>query len=188
MQLPHSSFIKKNATYKYGADGDVSLLEFNSFGLDEIPSNTESVLKNRLKDYPSLANVNLKFNQNRSKNLDNMRYMSELRYRDSLDLLSQGEKISFLEDKVRKLAKFEALQIPFEELSKEVKINYEDVENLSYSSVISSNFDKIDTVAVFTATWKKSKNEEEILKEKDKLYRWLKQKYSLDTLVVKREN
>ena len=117
-----------------------------------------------------------------------MRYMSELRYRDSLDLLSQGEKISFLEDKVRKLAKFEALQIPFEELSKEVKINYEDVENLSYSSVISSNFDKIDTVAVFTATWKKSKNEEEILKEKDKLYRWLKQKYSLDTLVVKREN
>ncbi len=188
LQLPHSSFIKKNATYKYGADGKNSILEFNSFGLDEIPSNTESVLIARLKDYPSLAKVDLKFNHNRSENIDNMRYMSELRYRDSLDLLSQGEKIAFLEDKVRKLAKFEALQIPFEELSKEVKINYEDVEHLSYSRVISSNFNKIDTMAVFTATWKASKNKEAIEKEREKLYRWLKQKYSLDTLVVKRGN
>ncbi|MGJ8592528.1 MAG: DUF389 domain-containing protein [Aquaticitalea sp.] len=187
--LPHADFIKSNARYKYsGVKGEQSLLEFNSFGLDEIPENTISVLRGRLKDYPALANTKLIFNQNRSKNLDNMRYMSELRYRDSLDLLSQSEKIAFLENKVAKLSKYEALQIPFEVLTKEVKINYENIERLSYSSVISSNFEKIDTVAVFTAKWKDATEEVVITKEKDKLYRWLKQKYSLDTLVVKREN
>ncbi len=187
LQLPHNDFIKKNANYKYGDKKDKGILEFNSFGLDDIPGNTESILRGRLKDYPALANATLKFNQNRSKNLDNIRYMSQLRYRDSLDLLSQSDKIIFLEDKVAKLAKYEALQIPFVNLSKEVKINYENIEKLSYSSVISSNFKKIDTIAVFTAKWKESTGDNEIAKEKDRLYRWLKQKYSLDTLVVKRE-
>lgn len=188
-ELPHANFIKENGTYQYiGAKGKSSIIELNSFGLDEISDNTISVLRGRLKDYPALANTTLIFNQNKSKNLDNIRYMEQLRYRDSLDLLSQSDKIAFLENKVAKLAKYEALQIPFEELSKEVKINYDNIQRLSYSSVVSSNFSKIDTVAVFTAKWNESTNEEDITKEKDKLYRWLKQRYSLDTLVVKREN
>ncbi len=188
-ELPHSDFIKKNAIYEYiDVKGKQSIIEFNSFGLDEIPDNTISVLRGRLKDYPALSNTTMVFNQNKSKNLDNLRYMSQLRYRDSLDLLSQSEKIVFLEDKVKKLSKYEALQIPFVELSKEVKINYETIEDLSYASVISSNFKRIDTIAVFTAKWNSSVTEEEIAKQKDKLHRWLKQKYSLDTLIVKREN
>ena len=187
--LPHVNFIKENATYHYvGTKGESSIIELNSFGLDEISDNTISVLRARLKGYPALANTELIFNQNKSKNLDNIKYMEQLRYRDSLDLLSQSDKIAFLENKVAKLAKYEALQIPFEELSKEVKINYENIQRLSYSSVVSSNFSKIDTVAVFTAKWNESAKEEDITKEKDKLYRWLKQKYDLDTLVVKREN
>ena len=187
--LPHSEFIRDNAVPQYSRiKEEQSVLELNSFGLDQIDDNTISLLRARMKDYPALSNTKLVFNQNRSKNLDNLRYMSQLRYRDSLDLLSQSEKIEFLENKVAKLSKYEALQIPFEELSKEVKINYENLQNLSYSSVISSNFSKIDTTAVFTAKWKNSVAEDDINKEKDKLYRWLKQKYSLDTLVLRREN
>lgn len=190
--LPHADYIKKNASYKYsGTKGEFSLLEFNSFGLDNIPETTIAILRERLKDkkYAALHNSKLVFNQNRSKNLDYLKTMAELRYRDSLDLLTQAEKILFLEDKVRKLTKYEDLQIPFEELTKEVKINYENVDHLSYSSEISSNFSKIDTMAVFSVQWNTSKiKEDEINKEKDKLYRWLKQKYSLDTLVVKRIN
>ena len=187
-ELPHADFIKKNAEYNYsGVKGKKSVLELNSFGLDQIDDNAISILRGRLKDYPALANTQLNFIQNRFKNLDNFRYMSQLRYRDSLDLLSQTEKIIFLQDKVAKLSKYEHLQIPFKELSEEVKINYENIERLSYSTVISSNFEKIDTVAVFTAKWNQSIKENEISKEKDKLYRWLKQKYSLDTLVMRHE-
>ena len=187
--LPHSEFIRDNAVPEYSTIKDEpSILELNSFGLDQIDDNTISLLRGRLKDYPALSNTRLVFNQNRSRNLDNLRYMSQLRYRDSLDLLSQSEKITFLEDKVAKLAKYEALQIPFAELTKEVKINYENIQNLSYSSVISSNFKKIDTTAVFTARWNNSVSADDVAKEKDKLYRWLKQKYGLDTLVVRSEN
>lgn len=187
--LPHADFIKSNAVYKYsGVEGTQSILEFNSFGLDQIPESTISVLRSRLKDYPALANTKLEFNQNRSKNLDNLRYMSQLRYRDSLDLLSQNEKIIFLEDKVRKLSKYEALQIPFEELTKEVKINYENIDRLSYSSVISSNFKKLDTISEFTVKWNKDVKEEDIAKEQSKLKRWLKQKYKMDSLVVRRQS
>src|SRR5690606_37218828 len=100
--------------------GKQSVLELNSFGLDQIDENTISVLRGRLKDYPALTNTKLNFIQSRSKNLDNLRYMSQLRYRDSLDLLSQTEKINFLENKVAKLSKYEEFNIPFLELSKEV--------------------------------------------------------------------
>src|SRR5690606_24151024 len=149
-ELPHADFIKSNAISSYSnRKGESSTIELNSFGLDQIPDNTISVIRARMKDYPALANTKLIFNQNRSRNLDNMRYMSQLRLRDSLDLLSQAERIVFLEDMVRKLGKYEALQIPFVELTKEVKINYEDIERLSYSSVISSNFEKLDTIAEF---------------------------------------
>lgn len=186
--MPHANYIKKNGIPTYNADKKGgSTLVFNSYGLDEIPESTIALLRNRMQTYGPLKNTKLIFNQNRFKNLDNLKFMSQLRYRDSLDLLSQSEKINFLEDKVIKLSKYEASQIPFEELAKEVKINYEDIERLSYSSVISSNFDKLDTVAVFTAEWKPTVKGEQINKEKDKLYRWLKQKYSLDTLVVKQE-
>ncbi|MCK7591881.1 DUF389 domain-containing protein [Subsaxibacter sp. CAU 1640] len=187
--LPHSEFIRDNAVPEFSRVKDEqSILELNTFGLDQVDDNTISLLRARMKDYPALSNTKLVFNQNRSKNLDNLRYMSQIRYRDSLDLLSQSEKIEFLENKVAKLSKYEALQIPFEELSKEVKINYENLQNLSYSSVISSNFTKLDTTPVFTAKWNNSVAEDEINKEKDRLYRWLKQKYKLDTLVVRREN
>ncbi|TXE07315.1 DUF389 domain-containing protein [Gelidibacter salicanalis] len=187
--LPHADFIKSNAVYKYlGVKGKQSELEFNSFGLDQIPESTISLLRSRLKEYPSLVNTKLEFNQNRSKNVDNLRYMSQLRFRDSLDLLSQKEKIIFLEDKVRKLSKYEALQIPFEELTKEVKINYENIDQLSYSSVISSNFKKLDTISEFTVRWGKNVKEEVIAKEQEKLKRWLKQKYKMDSLVVRRQS
>ncbi|WP_417371257.1 DUF389 domain-containing protein [Gelidibacter japonicus] len=187
-ELPHADFIKSNAISSYSnRKGEPSTIELNSFGLDQIPDNTISVIRARMKDYPALANTKLIFNQNRSRNLDNMRYMSQLRLRDSLDLLSQAERIVFLEDMVRKLGKYEALQIPFVELTKEVKINYEDIERLSYSSVISSNFEKLDTIAEFTVKWKDKIKEDVIAKEQEKLQRWLKQKYKLDTLVVRRQ-
>lgn len=187
-ELPHADFIKSNAISSYSnRKGEPSTIELNSFGLDQIPDNTISVIRARMKDYPALANTKLIFNQNRSRNLDNMRYMSQLRLRDSLDLLSQAERIVFLEDMVRKLGKYEALQIPFVELTKEVKINYEDIERLSYSSVISSNFEKLDTIAEFTVKWKDKIKDDVIAKEQEKLQRWLKQKYKLDTLVVRRQ-
>ena len=186
--LDHPDYIKKNAIYNYSSKGD-SYIELNTFGLDEVPESTIALLKDRMKsnEYKSINESKLVFNQNKSKNIDNFKYMVELRSRDSLDLLSQTQKIQFLEDKVKSLAKLEDNQIPFEALTRELKINYENIEQFSYANEITSNFAKMDTLSVFTVKWNDSlATEDFIIKDKDKLERWLKVKLNLDTLVVKR--
>lgn len=186
--LPHTDYLKKNAAYKY-IDKENSTIELNTFGLDEIPESTIALLQSSMKDYSALVNSQLIVNQNKSKNLDNLRYMEELRTRDSLDLLSQTQKISYLENKVKQLSKLERNYIAFEELTKEVKINYETIEQFSYSNVINSNFTKMDTLSVFSVKWIDSLTKEPArIKDKEKLEKWLKLKLNLDTLVVKRVN
>ncbi len=186
--LPHFEYLKKNALFNYSNKEDSSIV-INTFGLDEIDESVISLLESRMKDYSAISDSKLRINQNKSKNLDNFRYMEELRTRDSLDLLSQTQKIAYLENKVQQLSKLERNYIPFEELTQEVKINYETIEQFSYSSVINSNFTKMDTLSVFNVKWVDSlTNEAARTKDRDKLEKWLKLKLKLDTLVVKRVN
>jgi uncharacterized hydrophobic protein (TIGR00271 family) len=186
--LPHFEYLKKNATYNYSADSN-SVLVLNTFGLDVIPETTISLLKSRMNDYKALSDIQLIVNQNKSRNLDNFKYMEELRTRDSLDLLTQTQKISFLENKVRQLSKLEKNYVAFDELTKEVKINYETIEQFSYANIINTNFSKMDTLAVFSVKWIDSLTTEETkLKDKGKLEKWLKLKLKLDNLVVKSLN
>jgi len=187
-ELPHFEYMKNNAIYSY-VDRHNSSIDINTFGLDEIPESTINLLEGRMRDYSSLSGTKLNFNQNRSKGLDNFKYMEELRYRDSLDLLSQTQKISFLEGKVKQLSKLEKNYIPFDELTKEVKINYENLDQFSFANVINTNFTKTDTITVFTVKWIDSlANEKSRIKDTEKLEKWLKLKLNLDSLVVKRAN
>ena len=189
--LPHADYIKKNVIYKYSPEKGSSIA-LNSFGLDEIPQSTIDILKSRMKAkaYRAINEATLIVDQKKNKSLDNFKYMEELRYRDSLDLLSQNQKIQFLEERVQRLAKYERDEIPFENITAEVKINYENLEQISYSNVISSNFQKIDTLTVFSAKWKTDNaiTEEIKEKEKQKLEQWLKLKLKLKKLEVKRIN
>ncbi|WP_100610680.1 DUF389 domain-containing protein [Confluentibacter lentus] len=183
--LPHSEYIKKNANYNYS--DSKTTIELNTFGLDDVPETTIALLQARMTNYVALKNTELIFNQNKSKNFDNLKYMEELRYRDSLDLLSQTQKITFLEAKLKQLSKYERNQIPFDDIAKEVKINYTNLEQFSYAIEIKTNFTKIDTIPVFEVKWNKSlEREDAILKEKEKLEKWLKQRLSLDTILLKR--
>ncbi|MDW5287733.1 DUF389 domain-containing protein [Formosa sp. PL04] len=184
--LPQYEYIKKNVYYNYSNGKEGSSFIFNTYGVGNIPDETIALLKAKLEDYPTLRQAHFEFNQNRTNNVDNVKYMEQLRYRDSLDLLSQVQKIAFLEKKVGQLQYLEEKTIPFENIMKEVHINYENMDSFSYSPVISSNFETIDTIPVFGVRWKKDISEESLLKDQDKLERWLKFKLKLDTLVVER--
>lgn len=186
--LPNYSYIEKNASFTYNKDGE-SIIELIPFGTDEISQSTKEVLEQRFSNYSALSNTKLYINQVKNRSINNLEYMEELRTRDSLDLMSQQQKISYLEDRVRKLSRLERNQIPFEELTQEVKINYENIEQFAYSSVINSDFKKIDTISVFTVKWVDSLSQEDSRNsDKIKLEKWLKLKLKLDTLVVKRLN
>jgi len=186
--LPHYNYLKNNAVYKYSDDGE-SVIEISTFGLDEISEEAITILQGRMKDYAALSNSKLVVNQNKSKNLDNFKYMEELRTRDSLDLLTQTQKIAYLEGKVSQLSRLEKNYVPLDELLKEVKINYETIEQFSYANVINSNFSKMDTLSVFSVKWIDSLANETVRKsDKAKLEKWLKFKLDLDTLVINRVN
>ena len=185
--LPNANYIKKNATFIYNPT-ETSTIELTTFGADKIPETTIAVLQQRFNNYNALKNAKLQVNQVKNRIVNNLEYMEELRTRDSLDLMSQQQKITYLEGKIRKLSKFEKDFIPFEELSKEVKINYENVEQFSYANVINSNFSKLDTLSVFTVKWNDSlTTPESRIKDKKKLESWLKLKLKLDTLVVQQK-
>lgn len=185
--LPHSEFMKRNATYDY-VNRDNSSLTINTFGLDEIPESSIAMLEAAKKEYSALVNTKLIINQNKNKNLDNFRYMKQLRSRDSMDLLSQSQKISFLEDKIQKLSKLERDAIPFEIISKEVHINYQNIDNFSYATVIRSNFKAIDTITEFSVKWNTKIEAATVKTEKDKLQRWLKERLQRKNVVVKMED
>jgi len=184
--LPNANYIKKNAVYVYNPDA-VSRIEITTFGSDEISGDTKKVLEGRFSEYSRLDNTELVINQATYKNANNSEeYMKELLERDSLELMNQRQKISYLENKVRQLSKLERNQIPFEEVSQEVKINYDNIETLSFANVIKSNFSTIDTIPVFQVKWKDSvTTPETIIKDNAKLNAWLKLKLKLDTLVIK---
>ncbi|WP_370099753.1 DUF389 domain-containing protein [Xanthomarina gelatinilytica] len=185
--LPDYEYIKKNIIYKY--DKNEPYIVFNTYGLNEMPQSTIDLLNHRKNAYPALANTRIVFNQSRTEQYDNMKYMEQIRYRDSVDLISQTQKIEFLENRVKALSALEKNTIPFNDVVQEVRINYENISTFSYANLIRTNFKTVDTIPEFLVAWDSEKlKEKEIDKEQDKLERWLKVKLKLDTLVVKRTN
>lgn len=183
--LPNYGYIKKNATVNYEPNGE-SFIELIPFGNDEISDETKRLLESRFVDYPALRNAALYVNQVKNRAINNLEYMEELRTRDSIDLLSQSQKISYLENRVSKLLVLERDQIPFESLVSEAKINYENLKSVSYSKQITSDFSKIDTLSIFTFKWVDSlTTAEQKTKDLAKLKTWFKSKLKLDTLVVR---
>ena len=97
-------------------------------------------------------------------------------------LKEKENKIQLLENE---LSKFYDNQIPFLQLSKEAKINYNGLSEISYANTIKTNFKKIDTITVFYLKWydtiPNTKQQEATIKK------WLKTRLNLDTLVIKRD-
>lgn len=93
----------------------------------------------------------------------------------------KDEKIRFLENEIAILT---LQNVPFKQLSEELKINYEGVETFSYSNKITTNYQKTDTLPVINIGWKKDVPIKERRAQLQKIQAWLKYKLKLDTLQV----
>ena len=185
--LPNSKYIKKNTVVQYNSDKP-SVIELTTLGNDQISKEIEFVLNTKMKNYSALNNTELIINQSVFREINNLEYMEELRSRDSLDLLSQTQKINFLEDKVQELLVLEKNYIEFPNLLKELNINYSEIDEFSYSNILKSDFKSIDTVSVFYVKWNDSLvNEIDIISKSSQLEKWLKYKLNLDSIIIKRE-
>ena len=94
---------------------------------------------------------------------------------------SKEERIMYLEKELRRTFKN---RIPFDKISKEAKINYEELENLSYAKMVNTNFKTMDTITVFTLKWYDSIPKEKVDLQQVKLKKWLKTRLELDTIQI----
>lgn len=166
-----------------------SRVDLYFIGNENIPQGVIDLWRNKLKANRSTQNTALIIHQNEKGDaFDELNYIKELRDRDKLDIQNKDEKIAFLEQELGRLASINKLIIPFEDISKELKINYKELEAVYFSDRIYTNFNQIDTVKVFELKWYDSIPQADIQKSLPRINEWLRLKLKGDTLVVKNLN
>ena len=152
-----------------------SRIVLNTFGLNPLPKEAIDLLKSRLTAYPALSNTTLEINQQQRSNqlLMQQRYMSELRYRDSLDLLNKTNQIELLTSRIGELESRKWSQIDFLNINQEVRIFDENITKFTFANTLISSATTVDTLPVFTVQWDESLSVEEIAIQENKLKKWL---------------
>ncbi len=163
-------------------------IELFFMGDEVIPDNVIKTWNAQKLRYPRLKNTELKIIQGaKSDAEERLKYVNELYEAKKTELANKDERIKLLEAELEKLSKAASMQIPFDEWSKEAKINYETIERLSFSYRITTNFDRIDTIPTFSVKWKADASEAQISENMKKLIAWLRLKFKGNNLQVIRE-
>src|SRR5690606_4011977 len=109
-----------------------------------------------LGEVPDLKNAVLRVHQGTDQNPEYAaRLTSEVKSSILEDLYVQNQQVIENKDaKIRlleeELTKYRGAGIPFERLSREARINYKGLEELSYANSITTNFKQIDTITTFS--------------------------------------
>jgi hypothetical protein len=147
----------------------------NTFGVAPLATAVERLLRERIASYESLENTVLVINQleQETKRFDQQRYLIELRKRDSLELIRQQAEIQALQTRIGELNHQSISQISFDEILTEMKVISPFAREVRYAQTYISNFDTIDTVAVFRVQWDSSLDSLTIISEEERLRNWL---------------
>lgn len=181
------SFLQKNSTIISYNSGVSPTIEASFLG-KEIPQEIITLWKDKMKTYPYLEDAELKVLQNEnSENFDQLKYMVELKRRDSLELVASKAEIQNLRYELRNIQKSNRI-VKFENLAKEIQLNYEKIAEVSFADVIKSNFESLDTIPTFTIKWKEDISTEEQTEKLKRLKGWLSYKLDLDNIKVQSNN
>jgi uncharacterized hydrophobic protein (TIGR00271 family) len=181
------SFLQNNSTvisYNSGIDPTIKA----SFLGKEIPIEVITLWKDKLKNYPYLEDTELKVLQNEnSENFDQLKYMVELKKRDSLELAISKAEIEDLRYELRTMQKSNRI-VKFDRLVQEIQLNYDNVVEVSFADVIKSDFENMDTIPTFSIKWNAEIDLEEKKMKLNKLKDWLSYKLSLENISVQSIN
>ncbi len=100
-------------------------------------------------------------------------------------LESKDEQIEALSKKIQQLQKqMEIENIPFGQITKEAKVLFPRIKEISYGENIYTDFKKTDTLPTFMVKWNRRLPYSVKKKEVDKLQNWIKTRAKLDTLKI----
>jgi len=156
-----------------------------------VPQSTINEWLNTLKETDELEDVTLRVYQGSDRSGELAEKLSgevkagileDLYVKNENAIRDKDERITFLEDEIAKLTIKDDL--PFETISKELQVTFDGLENFSYSKRISTNFEKTDTLPVFSVSWDKTIRARDRIANMKKMENLLKIRLKLDTLAV----
>ncbi|WP_026839676.1 DUF389 domain-containing protein [Gillisia sp. JM1] len=179
-------------TIKYEEDFNKKKIEVYLIG-KVVPSRTIEFWRESLNDYEALKGSKLIIHQGINDGGDihllssqvKSGILEELYLKNQEVIENKDAQISFLENE---LLKYKQEDFSFEEISRELKINYQEVENLAYAHTISTNFKKTDTIPTFNVTWDRKIKRADKIAKVGKIQQWLTLRLKLDTLSVRSLN
>ena len=181
--LPNFEYLVRRAEIDYN-DGD-SKISINTFGQKPLNEEIISFLNIKIKNYSSLENTILEFNQEKSNSTNSNEFIKELRFRDSLELVSRSNEINKLNQKLNDLESLSKEKLIFESLAKEIKIIYPDLNQFEVFETIKTDFNQIDTVLVFNLRWNDELENQEKLKLNENVRSWLKFQLESDVFEIR---
>ncbi|WP_295178202.1 DUF389 domain-containing protein [uncultured Christiangramia sp.] len=197
-QVYHSKaeeFITNNLRYN-GAEIIKNTSDFKDKEVDiyfignPVPNATIETWKSQMKEIEALADAELIVHQGADQSQDMDMLSSQLRSGILEDLYVKNQEVMANKDKriellEKELSKYRGEKFSFTELSKEAKINYEDIEEIGYSNLMTTNFQKTDTIPTFTVTWDRDLRGDKLKVQQDKFGQWMKVRLKLDTVAIK---
>ena len=167
-------------------DGESPLIELVCMGDELIPENVVSTWRTQKTQYSRLKDAELNLIQGgRDDSEEKFGYVSELYEKNKAELLNKDEQIRLLEAEVSNLHKTVGKQVPFQDLSKEAKANYENMSGLNFSYQIQTDFNKLDTIPVFEVKWKDGIRDNQKQVDSKKMLNWLRLRLQDSTVVIK---
>lgn len=178
-------FMNNLTEIDYNPNG-ISTIELVTMGDEYIPENVITTWENQMASYSKLQNTELKILQGGHDDSEQMlNYVNELYEAKKSELLSKDERIRILEQELTELSSFARKQIPFTDISAEVKSQYENLEKLSFSYMVTTDFKSLDTIPVFEVKWKEGIEKDQLNTDLKKLNEWLKIRLKDTKVLVK---
>lgn len=156
--------------------------------LDEVTDATIADLENEKNtNYPHLKDFTLKIKGNKIKSFDliSSAYQDAQKRLDDKDNVISGLHGSIDNLKQQLEIKNGNVPIDFLQVSKDAKINFQELKSISYAEELHSNFKKIDTLPTIIALWKNKVADTIDKRRKTELTTWLQKEMELDTLFLK---
>lgn len=184
-------------------DKDLSRKEIFLNFFNEVTDATKNDLTNEIANnllYPNLRDFNLKIKGSDTKSFE----LITTAYKEKREELHESrKKIEALETQIQNLQETISLlnrrieqdainkntkAIAFSKIAKDVKIRYNEIDEISYADVLfSKNFIEIDTIHQLTLKWQNSVSDSIISLKERELSLWLQKELSIDTLFIKKE-
>lgn len=168
--------------YNNGENSEISIV---CVGDEIIPQSVINTWQVRKEQYTRLKDTRFEiFQGGEDKEVEAAKYIMELYENKKAELLNKDERIRLLEEEVATLSKSNRMQIPFDQVSRELKASHPKVTRMGFSQVIRTDFSKTDTVPVIEITWTGTGGDPDYEQDKQAVENWLKVRLRNDRIQV----